>query len=139
MVASTCEGEQSNRNLSHEQPIVKVIAGGPMLAGDSNRSRKNYARYAMTSKEIFFNTPAAKRARGRQVSSMWTDEDEEEILYPHEDALVIKATAGSKKFDWILVDIGSSVKVGAHQYLLEGIWRRKAGPSGRGRTTHHNW
>ena len=50
MVASTCEGEQSNRNLRHEQPTVRVIAGGPTLAGDSNRSRKNYARYVMTSK-----------------------------------------------------------------------------------------
>ena len=42
---------------------------------------------------------------------MWTDEDEEGILYPHEDALVIKATIASKKFDRILVDIGSSVDV----------------------------
>ena len=65
MAASTCEGKQSDRNLSHEQPIVRVIAGGPTLAGDSNRSRKNYARYAMTSKEVLLNTPAAKRARVR--------------------------------------------------------------------------
>ena len=42
---------------------------------------------------------------------MWTYEDEEGILYPHEDALVIKVTAASKKFDRILVDIGSSVDV----------------------------
>ena len=42
---------------------------------------------------------------------MWTDEDEEGILYPHEDALVIKATAASKKFDRSLVDTGSSVDV----------------------------
>ncbi|XP_015384309.1 uncharacterized protein LOC107176393 [Citrus sinensis] len=111
MVASTCEGEQSDRNLSHEQPIVRVIAGGPTLAEDSNRSRKNYARYAMTSKEVFFNTPAAKRARVRQVPIMWTDEDKKRILYPHEDALIIKATAVSKKFDRILVDTGSSVDV----------------------------
>ena len=60
MVASSCKGEQSNRNMSHEQPMVRVIAGGPTLAGDSNRLKKNYARYAMTSKEVFFNTPAAK-------------------------------------------------------------------------------
>ncbi|KAK9181164.1 hypothetical protein WN944_024301 [Citrus x changshan-huyou] len=104
MVASACEGEQSNRSLSGKQPVVRVIAGGPMLAGDSNRSRKNYARYAMTSKNVFFNTTAAKRARIRQVPIMWTDEDEEWILYPHEDALVIKATVASKKFDRILVD-----------------------------------
>ena len=111
MVALTCEGEQGNRNLSHEQPIVRVIAEGPTLAGDSNRSRKNYARYAMTCKDVFFNTPAAERARVRQVPIMWTDEDEEGILYPHKDALVIKATAASKHFDRILVDRGSSIDV----------------------------
>ena len=133
MMASACEREQSNKNLNHEQPIVRVIAGGPTLAGDSNRLRKNYARYGITSKEVFFNTPAAKRVRVRQVPIMWTDEDEEGILYPHEDALVIKATAASKKFDRILVDTGSSVDVNSggdgnnrlevvvHQYLLEGI------------------
>ena len=56
MVGSSCEGEQSNKNMSHQPPMVKVIAGGPTLAGDSNRSRKNYARYVMTSKEVLFNT-----------------------------------------------------------------------------------
>ena len=111
MVASSGEGEQSDRNLSHEQPVVRVIVGGPTLAGDCNRSRENYARYAMASREVFFNTPAAKRARIRQVPIMWTDEDEEGILYPHKDALVIKVTAASKKFDQVLVDTGSSVDV----------------------------
>ena len=76
MVASSYEGKQNDRNVSREQPIVRVIAKSPTLAGDSNKSRKNYARYAMTSKEVFFNTPAAKRARIGQVPIMWTDEDE---------------------------------------------------------------
>ncbi|KAH9668850.1 Ribonuclease H [Citrus sinensis] len=120
------EGEQSDRILRHEQPAVRVIAGGPTLAGDSNRSRKNYARYAMTSKEVLLNTPAAKRARVRQVPIMWTDEDEEGILYPYEDALVIKATVASKKFDRILVDTGSSVDVLFKSTLEEmGIADRK--------------
>ena len=64
----------------------------------------------MTSREVFFNTPAAKRARIRQVPIMWTYEDEG-ILYPHEDALVIEVTAANKMFDQILVDTGSSVDV----------------------------
>ncbi|XP_024033525.1 uncharacterized protein LOC112095658 [Citrus clementina] len=126
MVATTDEGEQGDRILRREQPAVRVIAGGPTLAGDSNRSRKNYARYAMTSKEVLLNTPAAKRARVRQLPIMWTDEDEEEILYPHEDALVIRATVASKKFDRILVDTGSSVDVLFKSTLEEmGIADRK--------------
>lgn len=42
---------------------------------------------------------------------MWTDDDEEYVLYLYEDALVISAVVASKKFDWILVDYGSSVDV----------------------------
>ena len=49
--------------------MVRVIVGGPTLMRDSNRLRKNYARYAMTSKQAFFNTLMAKRARIKQVPS----------------------------------------------------------------------
>ncbi len=42
---------------------------------------------------------------------MWTDDDEEWVLYLHEDALVISAIMASKKFDQILMDSGSSVDV----------------------------
>lgn len=37
--------------------------------------------------------------------------DEEGVLYPYDDALVIKATIASKRFDRILVDTRSSVDV----------------------------
>lgn len=90
-----------------------------MLVEDSNRSRMNYARYAMTSKEVFFNTSAAKRVRIRHEPIMWTDGDEEGVLYPHEDELVIKATVTSKKFVRILVDVGSSVDVMFKSTLYE--------------------
>ena len=57
--------ERIERSLERKQPIIRVIARGPTLAGDSNRARKNYRRYAMTSKEVLFNLPAAKRAKVR--------------------------------------------------------------------------
>lgn len=50
------------------------------MVGDSNRSRKNDAKYVMTSKEVFFNTSAAKPAKARQVPIIWMDEDEERVL-----------------------------------------------------------
>ena len=65
----------------------------------------------MTSKEVFFNIRVAKRERIKQLPIMWMDEDEEGILYLHEDALVIKATAAAKRFNRILVDTGGSVDV----------------------------
>ncbi|XP_024046493.1 uncharacterized protein LOC112100863 [Citrus clementina] len=44
------QDEGVERGLEQEQPTIQVIAGGPTLAGDSNRARKNYRRYALTSK-----------------------------------------------------------------------------------------
>lgn len=81
------------------------------MAENSNRSRKNYLRSAIISKEVFFNTLTAKRAKTRQIHIMWIDEDGEGVLYPHEDALVIRATVASKKFDRVLVDTRRSVDV----------------------------
>ncbi|XP_052291838.1 uncharacterized protein LOC127900684 [Citrus sinensis] len=65
----------------------------------------------MTSKEVLFNLPAGKKAKLRQVPIMWTDDDEEGILYPHEDALVIKAMVAGTELRRILVDTGSSVNI----------------------------
>ena len=42
---------------------------------------------------------------------MWTEDDEEGILYPHEDALVIKALVASTELRRILVDTGNSVDI----------------------------
>ncbi|XP_052290095.1 uncharacterized protein LOC127899963 [Citrus sinensis] len=42
---------------------------------------------------------------------MWTEDDEKGILYPHEDALVIKAKVAGTELQRILVDTGSSVDI----------------------------
>lgn len=47
-------------DVRREQPVVRLIARGPTLARDSNRSKENYSRYAMTSRDILFNLPDAK-------------------------------------------------------------------------------
>ena len=65
----------------------------------------------MTNKEVLFNLPLAKRAKVRQVPIMWIDDDEEGVLYPHEDALVIKTILDGKELRRILVDTGGSVDI----------------------------
>lgn len=42
---------------------------------------------------------------------MWTDDDEEGILYPHKDVLVISVDVASKRFNRILIDTRNSVDV----------------------------
>ena len=43
VIESQCVRDEGvERSLEREQPTIRVIAGGPTLAGDSNRARKNY-------------------------------------------------------------------------------------------------
>lgn len=65
----------------------------------------------MTSMDVLFNVPAVNRVKARQVPTMWTDTDEERVLYLDKCALVISVVVASKKFERILVDTGSSVDV----------------------------
>lgn len=53
----------------------------------------------MTNKVVMFNIPATKYVKTWQVPIMWTDDDEEGILYPYEDALVISTDITSKRCD----------------------------------------
>ncbi|XP_015386526.2 uncharacterized protein LOC107177351 [Citrus sinensis] len=76
-----------------------------------SQARKNCGRYALTSKEVLFNLLATKKAKVRQVPIIWTDDDEEGILYLHEDALVVKAMVAGTELRRILVDTGSSVDI----------------------------
>lgn len=118
-------GVGDTKDVDCEHSTVRVITGGLTLVGDSNRARKNYWRYAMNTREVLFNLSAIKRAKVRQVPIMWTDDDEEGILYPHKDALVIKANVARREFNRILVDTGSSVDILFKFNRFEGIWRRK--------------
>lgn len=71
--------EGAERGLEREQPTIRVIAGGPTLAGDSNRAWKNYGRYAMTSKEVLFNLPATKKA-SKCLLLLGQQKDQQSIL-----------------------------------------------------------
>lgn len=51
------------------------------MAGDSNRAKKNYSRYALASREVLFNILLKKKIRTRQVLIIWTEEDEKRIIY----------------------------------------------------------
>lgn len=52
--------EENAGDVKDEQATVRVLAGGLTLVGDSNKSKKNYSRFAMTSNDILFNVPAMK-------------------------------------------------------------------------------
>lgn len=94
--------------MIREEPATRVITGRPTLAEDSNKAQKKYRNYAMISHKVLFNVPAVKKMRTRQVPIMWIKDNEEGVLYPHKDALLIKASVVRCEFNRILVDSGSS-------------------------------
>ncbi|XP_024041852.1 uncharacterized protein LOC127898847 [Citrus sinensis] len=79
--------------------VAMMIMGGPTLAGDSNRSRRNYSRYSLKSFEVNFNVPAPKKQRVQRVPIMFTDEDEEAVAHPHEDALIVKVVLAGQELN----------------------------------------
>ena len=91
--------------------IAMMIIGGPTLAGDSNRLRRNYSRYSLKSFEVNFNILALKKQRIHKVSIMFTDEDEEAIVHPHEDMLVVKVVLAGQELNRAFVDGGSSIDI----------------------------
>ena len=88
---------------------VNVIARGATLAGDSNRSRKSYSRTQGTEVLKTERTPTPRGSRSTPI--MFTDEDAQGVSFPHDDALIIKATIGGTEVDRILVDPGSAVDI----------------------------
>ncbi|KAH9802499.1 Integrase catalytic domain-containing protein [Citrus sinensis] len=93
--------------------VTMVIMGGPTLAGDSNRSRRNYKRYSLKSFEVNFNVSAPKKQWVQKLSIMFTDEDEEEevVVHPYEDVLVVKVVLAGQELNRAFVDGGSSVDI----------------------------
>ena len=52
--------KESASEMVGKQHMVRVITGGPTLAENSNRARKNYSRYDMSNRDVLFNLPTAK-------------------------------------------------------------------------------
>ena len=91
--------------------VAIMIMGGPTLTGDSNRSMKNYSRYSLKSVEVNFNIPIPKKQRVQKVPIMFTEEDEEAVVHPHEDALVMKVVLAGQELNRAFVDGGSSIDI----------------------------
>ena len=56
----------------------------------------------------------------RSIPIMFTNEDARGVSFPHDDALIIKATIGGTEVDRILVDPGSAVDIISKE-ALEGL------------------
>ncbi|CAL8083096.1 unnamed protein product [Prunus armeniaca] len=92
--------------------MISTISGGPTLAGPSNRSMKQYVR-AAHHPQVF----GIEDDRCRKVPKVgwepiiFCEEEEEGIVYPHDDPMIIRAKIADYDVGRVLIDTGSSVNV----------------------------
>ncbi|XP_042954678.1 uncharacterized protein LOC122291097 [Carya illinoinensis] len=98
-----------NRALIGE---IKTIAGGFAGGGISTSSQKAYARKARY-KEVFVASRVHKQPKlsNKQMVISFKEADKEEIIYPHDDALVTTLVIANYTTRRVLVDNGSSADI----------------------------
>ncbi|CAL2238120.1 unnamed protein product [Prunus armeniaca] len=92
--------------------MISTISGGPTLVGPSNRSVKQYVRAAHYP-QVF----GIEADRHRKVPKVgwepitFCEEEEEWIIYPHDDPMIIRAEIANYDVGRVLIDTGSSINV----------------------------
>jgi hypothetical protein len=89
---------------------IHTIAGGIAGGGDSNSTRKAYAR-SLQGQEVYSLHRPSKAARADSVVLSFSEEDARGVVMPHDDALVVTLTVANHGIHRILVDNGSSADI----------------------------
>ncbi|XP_021833951.1 uncharacterized protein LOC110773736 [Prunus avium] len=77
-------------NANRQINMISTISGGPTLAGASNRSMKQYVRAAQYPQVLGIESSRhAKMPKVRWEPITFSEEEEEGIIYPHEDPMII--------------------------------------------------
>ena len=91
--------------------MVRTIIGRPSTR-DTNRARKGYARQAVAPHQVNNVNHRAKIPRLSEEPITFTEEEEDQgLIYPHKDAIVVNLKIASQKVHRILIDNGSSVDI----------------------------
>ena len=101
-----------NRIVIHNRAIggINTIVGGLVGGGESSSARRNHTR-SLFSGEVF-STMRPMMSQRREVHPiMFTDEDFQGILFPHDDALVVTLLVSNYNVHKILIDNGSSSNI----------------------------
>ncbi|KAJ4713136.1 Retrovirus-related Pol polyprotein from transposon 17.6 [Melia azedarach] len=105
---------QPGSHVTKDKDFISTISGGPTLAGDSRRVRKTHAKepsLARHHQEVNFTERSPKLPRVATTPIMFTDEDTRDVVYPHDDTMVVTMKIASKDVARILIDTGSSVDI----------------------------
>ncbi|XP_020413028.1 uncharacterized protein LOC109947446 [Prunus persica] len=92
--------------------MISTISGGPTIAGMSNRSMKQYVRAAQFPQVFGIEVNRHQEIpKVRWEPITFCEEEEEGILYPHDDPMIIRAEIANYDVGRVLIDTGSSVNV----------------------------
>ncbi|CAL2238414.1 unnamed protein product [Prunus armeniaca] len=104
--------QASAPNANRQINMISTISGGPTLAGPSNRSMKQYV-CAAHYPQVF----GIEDDRCRKVLKVgwepitFCEEEEEGIIYPYDDPMIIRAEIANYNVGRVLIDTRSSVNV----------------------------
>ncbi|CAL2247783.1 unnamed protein product [Prunus armeniaca] len=99
-------------NANRQINMISTISGGPTLAGPSNRSMKQYVRAAHYPHVFGIEDdrcPKVPKVGWEPIT--FCEEEEEAIVYPHDDPTIIRAEIADYDVGRVLIDTGSSVNV----------------------------
>ncbi|CAL2265893.1 unnamed protein product [Prunus armeniaca] len=88
--------------------MISTISGGPTLAGPSNQSVKQYVRAAHYPQ--VFGIEADRHRKFAKVGwepITFCEEEEEGIIYPHDDLMIIRAEIADYDVGRVLIDTGT--------------------------------
>ncbi|CAL2265761.1 unnamed protein product [Prunus armeniaca] len=92
--------------------MISTISRGPTLAGLSHWSSKQYVRAAQYPQVFGIEINRHhKTPKGWWEPITFFEEEEEGILYPHDDPMIIRAEIADYDVGPVLIDTGSSVNV----------------------------
>lgn len=86
---------------------VKTISGGSTLDRNSKTAKKKYARQVYN----LYQFSSAKQS----MPIVFSEEDYEDVMWPHEDPLIINPAIAQNKIWKVLVDGGSSANILYHR------------------------
>ncbi|CAL2227858.1 unnamed protein product [Prunus armeniaca] len=94
--------QASAPNANRQINMISTISGGPTLEGPSNRSMKQYVRAA--------HNPQVPKVGWEPIT--FCEEEEEGIVYPHDDPMIIRAEIADYDIGRVMIDTGSSANHG---------------------------
>ncbi|CAL8083402.1 unnamed protein product [Prunus armeniaca] len=104
--------QASAPNANRQINMISTISGGPTLAGPSNRSMKQYVRAAHYSQVFGIEDDWCRKVpKVGWEPITFCEEEEEGIVYPHDDPIIIRAEIADYDVGRVLIDTGSSANV----------------------------